>query len=113
MDREAWHAVMRLFYTQITEWRGGDKSQHWRSPNTSSPELLGPGKSTKRRPNRVCAATNYILTKLRGVFMLEKQQDAVKGAYVLGLVQFSRNLPSLSLLYFLHLYHRNYISGPH
>ena len=45
--------------------------------------------------------------------MLEKQQDAVKGAYVLGLVQFSRNLPSLSLLYFLHLYHRNYISGPH
>ena len=30
-------------------------TQQSRSPNTSSPELLGPGKSTKRRPNRVCA----------------------------------------------------------
>ena len=44
---------------QITEWRGGDKSQHWHSPNTSSPELLGPGKSTKRRPNRACASEDY------------------------------------------------------
>ena len=26
---------VRRFYTQITKWRGGDKSQHWRSPNTS------------------------------------------------------------------------------
>ena len=34
---------VRLFYTQITEWQGGDKSQHWRSPNISLPELLGPG----------------------------------------------------------------------
>ena len=30
--------------------RGGDKSK-WRSPNTSSPELLGPGKGTKCRPD--------------------------------------------------------------
>ena len=49
---------VRRFYTQITEWRGGDKSQHWRPPNTS-PELLGSGKSTKRRPNRVCASEDY------------------------------------------------------
>ena len=41
--------------TQITEWRGGDKSQHWRSPSTSSPELLGPGKGTKCRPNQESA----------------------------------------------------------
>ena len=26
---------------------------------SSSPELLGPGKSTKRRPNRVCASEDY------------------------------------------------------
>ena len=50
---------VRRFYTQITEWRGGDKSQHWRPPNTSSPELLGSGKNTKRRPNRVCASEDY------------------------------------------------------
>ena len=35
---------------------GGDKSQRPRSPNTWSPELLGPGKGTKRRPNQVCAS---------------------------------------------------------
>src|SRR5574337_1264932 len=50
---------VRQLYTQITEWQGGDKSQHWRSPNTSSPELLGPGKSTKHRPNCVCASEDY------------------------------------------------------
>ena len=36
--------------------RGGDKSQQPRSPNTWSPELLGPGKGTKCRPNWVCAS---------------------------------------------------------
>ena len=38
---------------------GGDKSQGLRSPNTWSPELLGPGKATKCRPNRVCTSENY------------------------------------------------------
>ena len=31
--------------------RGGDKSERPHSPHTWSPELLGPGKSTKRSPN--------------------------------------------------------------
>ena len=35
--------------------RTGNKSQWPRSPNTSSAELLGPGKGTKRRPNGICA----------------------------------------------------------
>ena len=35
--------------------RGIDTSQRLHSPNTWSPELLGPGKGIKRRPNRVCA----------------------------------------------------------
>ena len=38
---------------------GGDKPQRLCSPNTSSPELLGPGKGTKRRPNQVCAFEEY------------------------------------------------------
>ena len=29
------------------------------SPSTWSPELLGPGKGTKRMPNRVCALVEY------------------------------------------------------
>ena len=47
-------------YTQISKRRGGDKYQQLRSPNTSSPELLGPGKGTKRRPIRVCAFVEYL-----------------------------------------------------
>ena len=39
------------------EW--GDKSQPLRSPTTWSPELLGRGKDTKRRPNRVCTFVEY------------------------------------------------------
>ena len=42
--------------------RGGDKSQRLRSPNTWSPELLGSGKGTKRRHNRVCASEDYPTT---------------------------------------------------
>ena len=38
---------------------GGDKLQQPHLPNTSSPELLGPGKGTKRRPNRVCTSEDY------------------------------------------------------
>ena len=38
---------------------GGDKSQQPRLLNTWSPELLGPRKGTKRRPNRVCASEDY------------------------------------------------------
>ena len=41
---------MRRFYTQITEWRGGDKSQHWRPPSTSSPELLDLGRTQNAGP---------------------------------------------------------------
>ena len=39
--------------------RGGDKSQGLCCPNTWSPELLGPGKGTKRRPNQVCTFEEY------------------------------------------------------
>ena len=49
-DTDVLPEKVRRFYTQITEWRGGDKSQHWRSPNTSSPELLGPGKRQNAGP---------------------------------------------------------------
>ena len=38
---------------------GGIKSQLPCLPNTWSPEWLGPGKDTKRRPNRVCAFEEY------------------------------------------------------
>ena len=38
---------------------GGVKSQRPRSPNTWSPELLGHGKGTKRRLNRVRASEDY------------------------------------------------------
>ena len=31
-----------------------------RLPSTWSPELLGPGKGTKRRPNQVCACVEYL-----------------------------------------------------
>ena len=41
---------------------GGDKSQGPCSPNTWSPELLGPGKGTKFRPNRVCVSEEYLRT---------------------------------------------------
>ena len=51
---------VRWLYTQNTEQRGGDKSQQLRLPNTSSPELLGPGKGTKCRPNRVCTSEDYL-----------------------------------------------------
>ena len=30
-----------------------------RSPSTWSPELLGPGKGTKHRPNQICAFVEY------------------------------------------------------
>ena len=42
-----------------TRDEGGDKSQRPCSPNTWSPELLGPGKGTKHRPNQVCASVEY------------------------------------------------------
>ena len=51
-------------YTQKTSGRdgGGDKSQGPHMPNNWSPELLRPGKSTKRRPNQVCAFEEYLST---------------------------------------------------
>ena len=42
--------------------RGGDKSQQPCSPNTSSPELLGPEKVIKQRPNRICTFEEYLST---------------------------------------------------
>ena len=39
--------------------RRGNKLQRPHSPNTWSPELLEPGKGTKRRPNHVCAFEKY------------------------------------------------------
>ena len=50
---------VRWLYTQITEQQGGDKLQQLHSPNISLSELLGPGKGTKRRPNRICASEDY------------------------------------------------------
>ena len=52
---------VRRLYTQKTERQGwgGDKSQRPCSPSTWSPELLGPWKGTKRRPNRVCTFEEY------------------------------------------------------
>ena len=50
---------VRRLYTQKTKWWGGDKSQQLRSPNTSSPELLGHRKGTKHRPNGVCTSEDY------------------------------------------------------
>ena len=38
---------------------GGSNSQRPHSPSTWSPELLRPGKGTKRRPSRVCAFVEY------------------------------------------------------
>ena len=47
--------------------QGGDNMHHnllgrVHSPNTWSSELLGPGKGTKRRPNKVCAFVEYLRT---------------------------------------------------
>ena len=43
---------------------GGDTSQRLHLPNTSSPELLGPGKGKKRKPNQVCASEDYLKLNL-------------------------------------------------
>ena len=59
MDGQHPPEKVRRLFTQKTERQGGDKSQQPRSPNTSSPELLRPGKGTKRRPNQVCASEDY------------------------------------------------------
>ena len=46
--------------------QGGDKMHRpagrVHSPITWLPELFGPGKSTKRRPNRVCPFVEYLRT---------------------------------------------------
>ena len=46
--------------------QGGDKMHcppgRVHSPNTWSPELLGPGKGTKHLPNQVCAFVAYLRT---------------------------------------------------
>ena len=59
----------RPLYTQKTEQLGQRRrrdappTRGWpRLPSTWSPELLGPGKGTKRRPNRVCAFGEYTRT---------------------------------------------------
>ena len=44
-DGDCSHEIKRRLLLGITEWRGGDKSQHWRPPNTSSPELLDLGRT--------------------------------------------------------------------
>ena len=53
---------------KLSDWyRGGDKTHHTPgtvcSPSTRSPELLGPGKGTKRRLNHVCAFVQYPRTR--------------------------------------------------
>ena len=54
----------RIAPRKLSGWdRGGDKVHHtpgiMQSPSSWSPELLGPGKSTKRKPDRVCAFVEY------------------------------------------------------
>ena len=54
----------RCTYRKLSSWdRGGDKTHRLLgsvlSPSTWSPELFGPGKGTKHRPNRVCALVEY------------------------------------------------------
>ena len=64
---------VRRLYTQITEQWGGGKLQQLVQLKLCNlliierqvyvlsflSELLGPGKGTKRRPNRVCASEDY------------------------------------------------------
>ena len=47
----------RQRYTQKSEQQGKAISRSDRARQT--PELLGPGKGTKRRPNRICASEDY------------------------------------------------------
>ena len=47
--------------TQNTEEQGKAISRSDRARHT--PELLGPGKGTKRRPNRICASEGYLSAK--------------------------------------------------
>ena len=51
--------------------QGGDKVHRppgtVHSPSTWSPELLGPGKSTKHRPNEVCAFVETLELNLSGL----------------------------------------------
>ena len=49
---------------KLSGWEGGGDKTHRPpgrgcSPSTWSPELLRPGKGTKRRPNRACAFVEY------------------------------------------------------
>ena len=48
----------RQQYTQKSEQQGKAISRRDRARQT--PELLGPGKGTKRRPNRICASEGYL-----------------------------------------------------
>ena len=50
----------RQQYTHKTEQQEKAISRSDRWPNT---ELLGPGKSTKRRPNRICISEGYLRAK--------------------------------------------------
>ena len=50
----------RQQYTHKTEQQEKAISRSDRWPNT---ELLGPGKSTKRRPNRICISEGYLSAK--------------------------------------------------
>ena len=46
---------------KLSSWDGGGWGQ-LRSPNTWSPELLGPGKGTKHGPSQVCASVEDLRT---------------------------------------------------
>ena len=52
----------RQQYTQKSEQQGKAISRRDRARQT--PELLGPGKGTKRRPNQICTSEGYLSAKL-------------------------------------------------
>ena len=55
----------RQRYTQNTEQQGKAISRSDRARHT--PEPLGPGKGTKRRPNQICASEGYLRADLSGL----------------------------------------------
>ena len=67
LPRDTWHTWDGALTVHLGNWAARTRdvikthtpSGTVRSPNTWSPELLGPGKGKKRTPNQVCALVEY------------------------------------------------------